>query len=302
MQTKKYFGDLMLFIASFIWGTTFVAQVTGMDKIGPFTFNMARSIIGVISLIVYVLITKTKFSGDKKEVIKGGLLCGLFIFVGTSLQQMGLLYTTAGKTGFITSFYILIIPFLSIVFLKHKIQAFTWIVVIIGFVGLYLLAVPSLSDFSINKGDLIVFIGSFCWAGHILIIDYYSKKVNPVELSILQFTVLFVASLIMTFLFERDTATIDNIFSSWASIVYAGILSTGVAYTLQMVGQKYTSPVVASLILSLEAVFAALAGYFVLNETMTSREFLGCVIVFLSMILSQVPTDIFSRKYINIKK
>lgn len=302
MNKKSYFGDLMLFLAAFIWGTAFVAQIAGMDRIGPFTFNMARSIVAVISLGAYLIFTKAKLPKDMSFLLKGGLVCGFFIFVGTSFQQIGLQYTTAGKTGFITSFYILILPFLTMVFLKHKIDVLTWISIIIGFIGLYLLAIPNLSDFSMNKGDFIVFLGSFCWAGHILVIDYYSKKVNPVELSFLQFVVLSILSGICAFIFENETATLGNIFASWKPVAYAGFLSSGVAYTLQMVGQKYTKPVVASLILSLEAVFAALAGYLILDEVMTSREFLGSFIVFLAMIFSQIPKDLFKKKYIEIKK
>ena len=302
MNKKSYFGDLMLFLAAFIWGTAFVAQVAGMDRIGPFTFNMARSIVAVISLGAYLIFTKAKIPENKSFLLKGGLICGFFIFTGTSLQQIGLQYTTAGKTGFITSFYILILPFLTMIFLKHKIDVLTWISIIIGFIGLYLLAIPNLSDFSMNKGDFIVFLGSFCWAGHILVIDYYSKKVNPVELSFLQFVVLSILSGICAFIFENETATLGNIFASWKPVAYAGFLSSGVAYTLQMVGQKYTKPVVASLILSLEAVFAALAGYLILDEVMTSREFLGSFIVFLAMIFSQIPKDLFKKKYIEIKK
>ena len=302
MNKKSYFGDLMLFLAAFIWGTAFVAQIAGMDRIGPFTFNMARSIVAVISLGAYLIFTKAKLPKDMSFLLKGGLVCGFFIFVGTSFQQIGLQYTTAGKTGFITSFYILILPFLTMIFLKHKIDVLTWISIIIGFIGLYLLAIPNLSDFSMNKGDFIVFLGSFCWAGHILVIDYYSKKVNPVELSFLQFIVLSVLSGICAFIFENETATLGNIFASWKPVAYAGFLSSGVAYTLQMVGQKYTKPVVASLILSLEAVFAALAGYLLLDEVMSSREFLGSFIVFLAMIFSQIPKDLFKKKYIEIKK
>ena len=302
MNKKSYFGDLMLFLAAFIWGTAFVAQIAGMDRIGPFTFNMARSIVAVISLGAYLIFTKAKLPKDMSFLLKGGLVCGFFIFVGTSFQQIGLQYTTAGKTGFITSFYILILPFLTMVFLKHKIDVLTWISIIIGFIGLYLLAIPNLSDFSMNKGDFIVFLGSFCWAGHILVIDYYSKKVNPVELSFLQFVVLSILSGICALIFENETATLGNIFASWKPVAYAGFLSSGVAYTLQMVGQKYTKPVVASLILSLEAVFAALAGYLILDEVMTSREFLGSFIVFLAMIFSQIPKDLFKKKYIEIKK
>lgn len=302
MDKKRYFGDFMLFLAAFIWGTAFVAQVTGMEKIGPFTFNMARSVIAIISLGTYLIITKAKLPESLGVLLQGGLVCGFFIFMGTSLQQIGLQYTTAGKTGFITSFYILIIPFLTVIFLKHKIDLLTWGSIILGFIGLYLLAIPNLSDFTINKGDFIVFIGSFCWGGHILIIDYYSKKINPVHLSFLQFIILAILSGICAFIFENETLTIPNIMVSWKSIAYAGFLSSGIAYTLQMVGQKYTNPVIASLILSLEAVFAALAGYFILDEIMTSREFLGCCIVFLAIISSQIPKDIFKKKYIEIKK
>ena len=273
-----------------------------MDRIGPFTFNMARSVVAIICLGAYLIITKAKLPKDIGVLLQGGLVCGFFIFMGTSLQQIGLQYTTAGKTGFITSFYILIIPFLTMIFLKHKIDLLTWISIIIGFIGLYLLAIPNLKDFAINRGDFVVFLGSFCWGGHILIIDYYSKKVSPVELSFLQFVVLTILSGICALLFENETATLNNIFLSWKSIAYAGFLSSGIAYTLQMVGQKYTNPIVASLILSLEAVFAALAGYFMLDEVLTSREFFGCSIVFLAIIFSQIPKDIFKKKYIGVKK
>ena len=271
-----------------------------MDRIGPFTFNTSRSVIAILCLGLYLWISKIKFPENKVELLKAGVICGFLIFVGTSLQQIGLQYTTAGKTGFITSFYILIIPFLGI-FLKHKIDLSIWISVIIGFIGLYLLAVPSLTDFSVNKGDFIVFLGSFCWAGHILVIDHYSKKFNPICLSFLQFVVLTILSAICSFAFENETLTLYNIAASWKAIAYAGFMSSGIAYTLQMIGQKYTNPVVASLILSLEAVFAALSGYLILDEVMTNREFLGCVIVFISIIFSQIPKDIFKKKYVNLK-
>lgn len=300
MNKKSYFGDLTLLLAAFIWGTAFVAQIAGMDRIGPFTFNTSRSVIAILCLGLYLWISKIKFPENKVELLKAGVICGFLIFVGTSLQQIGLQYTTAGKTGFITSFYILIIPFLGI-FLKHKIDLSIWISVIIGFIGLYLLAVPSLTDFSVNKGDFIVFLGSFCWAGHILVIDHYSKKFNPICLSFLQFVVLTILSAICSFAFENETLTLYNIAASWKAIAYAGFMSSGIAYTLQMIGQKYTNPVVASLILSLEAVFAALSGYLILDEVMTNREFLGCAIVFISIIFSQIPKDIFKKKYVNFK-
>ncbi|WP_315523879.1 DMT family transporter [Fusobacterium massiliense] len=300
MNKKSYFGDLTLLLAAFIWGTAFVAQIAGMDRIGPFTFNTSRSVIAILCLGLYLWISKIKFPENKVELLKAGVICGFLIFVGTSLQQIGLQYTTAGKTGFITSFYILIIPFLGI-FLKHKIDLSIWISVIIGFIGLYLLAVPSLTDFSVNKGDFIVFLCSFCWAGHILVIDHYSKKFNPICLSFLQFVVLTILSAICSFILESETLTLYNIAASWKAIAYAGFMSSGIAYTLQMIGQKYTNPVVASLILSLEAVFGALSGYLILDEVMTNREFLGCAIVFISIIFSQIPKDIFKKKYVNLK-
>ncbi|MCI5724371.1 DMT family transporter, partial [Fusobacterium sp.] len=172
----------------------------------------------------------------------------------------------------------------------------TWIAIILGAIGLYLLAIPTGASFSINKGDFVVFIGAFFWAAHILVIDYFTKKVNPVKLSFMQFAVMTVLSAIVAILFEKETATISNIMLSWKSIAYAGFFSSGIAYTLQMVGQKYTNPVLASLILSLESVFGALSGYLFLNEILSTKEFLGCVIVFVAIIIAQVPNDFFKRK------
>lgn len=295
-MNKKILGNLLLLITSIIWGSAFVAQITGMDVLGPFTFSATRSLIATIFLGFLVMFLKDEMNTKTSDLIKGGLACGVFIFIASSLQQFGLLFTTAGKASFITTLYILIVPILALLIMKNKISLATWIAIILGAIGLYLLAIPTGASFSINKGDFVVFIGAFFWAAHILVIDYFTKKVNPVKLSFMQFAVMTVLSAIVAMLFERETATISNIMLSWKSIAYAGFFSSGIAYTLQMVGQKYTNPVLASLILSLESVFGALSGYLFLNEILSTKEFLGCVIVFVAIIIAQVPNDFFKRK------
>lgn len=295
-MNKKILGNVLLLITAIIWGSAFVAQITGMNVLGPFTFNATRSLIATIFLGFLVMFLKDEMNTKTSDLIKGGLACGVFIFIASSLQQFGLLFTTAGKASFITTLYILIVPILALLIMKNKISLATWIAIILGAIGLYLLAIPSGASFSINKGDFVVFIGAFFWAAHILVIDYYTKKVNPVKLSFMQFVVMAVLSAIIAILFEEETATISNIMLSWKSIAYAGFFSSGIAYTLQMVGQKYTNPVLASLILSLESVFGALSGYLFLNEILSTKEFLGCVIVFVAIIIAQVPSDFFKRK------
>ncbi|MDY5305445.1 DMT family transporter [Fusobacterium gastrosuis] len=295
-MNKKILGNVLLLITAIIWGSAFVAQITGMDVLGPFTFSATRSLIATIFLGFLVMFLKDEMNTKTSDLIKGGLACGVFIFIASSLQQFGLLFTTAGKASFITTLYILIVPILALLIMKNKISLATWIAIILGAIGLYLLAIPSGASFSINKGDFVVFIGAFFWAAHILVIDYFTKKVNPVKLSFMQFAVMTVLSAIVAILFEKETATISNIMLSWKSIAYAGFFSSGIAYTLQMVGQKYTNPVLASLILSLESVFGALSGYLFLNEILSTKEFLGCVIVFVAIIIAQVPNDFFKRK------
>lgn len=294
-MNKKILGNLLLLITAIIWGSAFVAQITGMDVLGPFTFSAARSLIATVFLGFLVLFLKDEMNTKTNDLIKGGLACGIFIFIASSLQQFGLLFTTAGKASFITTLYILIVPLLALLIMKNKISFTTWIAIILGAIGLYLLAIPSGASFSVNKGDFVVFIGAFFWAAHILIIDHFTKKVSPVKLSFMQFAVMTVLSAIVALLFEKETATFSNIMLSWKSIAYAGFFSSGIAYTLQMVGQKYTNPVLASLILSLESVFGALSGYLFLNEILSTKEFMGCVIVFVAIIIAQIPTDIFNK-------
>lgn len=290
-MNKKILGNILLLITSIIWGSAFVAQITGMDVLGPFTFNAARSFLAVISLAVIVSILKDDMNTKFIDLLKGGLACGSFLFMGSSLQQIGLINTTAGKASFITSLYILLVPIIAFIVMKKRVTLITIIAIILGALGLYLLAIPGGSSFSINKGDLVVFIGSFFWGSHILVIDYFTKKVNPVKLSLMQFTVMTLFSAIAAVFFERESITVFNLMISWKPIVYAGIFSSCIAYTLQMVGQKYTDPVLASLILSLESVFGALSGYLFLNEVLTTKEFIGCVIVFIAIVIAQIPDN-----------
>lgn len=297
-MNKKLFGNLILLLTAFIWGTAFVAQVSGMEYIGPFTFSSSRCFLATIFLGILMCFVKDDKNTKLKDWIVGGFICGLFLFMGSSLQQFGLQYTTAGKTSFITSLYILIIPLLSYIIYRTKINLLTWFAVILGAVGLYLLAIPNLNSFTMNKGDFIVLIGSFFWGGHILAIDKFNKKIGVVKLSFGQFAITTLLTGIVAMFFEKETATINNIFISWKAIAYAGILSAGIAYTLQMEGQKYTTPVIASLILSLESVFGALAGFLFLNEILSLREFLGCIIVFIAIIIAQLPPEIFTKKYL----
>lgn len=324
-MNKFLLGNGALLLTSFIWGSSFVAQVTGMDLIGPFTFSAARCFLSAVFVFFLILFqksknmklgiryqaTKIKESNnlfmdkieknevcklDRKNLIISGLACGLFLFLGSSCQQVGLQYTSAGKTSFITSLYIIVVPIIGI-FFKKKVNLFTWMAVFLGILGLYLLAIADLRNIVINRGDFIVFIGAFFWGAHILVIDYFSKKVNPLKLSCFQFIVTTILATIVSIFFENPNMT--NILLSWKAICYAGILSGGIAYTLQMVGQKHTTnATLASLILSLESVFGALAGFVVLHERLTSREILGCTIMFIAILIAQLPGDFFKKKRI----
>lgn len=299
-------GNGALLLTSLIWGSAFVAQVTGMDLIGPFTFSAARCFLSFIFVLALILFQKSKDSSSRKkdysprkDVLLGGITCGFFLFLATSFQQTALQYTSAGKTSFITSLYIIIVPLLGI-FFKKKIGLFTWMAVFLGTFGLYLLAMSGLEEgYSINKGDFLTFIGSFFWAGHILVIDHFSKKVNPLKLSCLQFSVVTLLAGIVAL--SMETPSITNVFLSWKSIAYAGILSGGVAYTLQMIGQKHTkNATIASLILSLESVFGVLASFVVLHERLNTSEILGCIIMFVAILLPQVPNNFFKKGKRNI--
>lgn len=281
-------NGLMLFLTAFIWGTAFVAQSVGMDYLEPFTFNGIRSLIGGIALLPCIWLLG-KLDGNPKEesrkdLILGGIACGVLLFAASSLQQAGIRYTTAGKAGFITAFYIVIVPVLGI-FLHKKIGWKIWIAVVLALFGLYFLCITE--SFSIGKGDTLVFLCALVFAIHILVIDHFAPKVNGVKMSCIQFFVCGILSVPCMFLME--TPKIADVKAAWMPILYAGVLSCGVAYTLQILGQKNVNPAVASLILSLESCFSVLAGWIVLGESLSIRESVGCILMFSAIILAQIP-------------
>ena len=284
----------ILALTAFIWGTAFVAQSVGMDYLGPITFNGVRNFIGGISLLPCIWLlqkiegkSKDKVKGTKKDLIVGGISCGLCLFIASSLQQMGLQYTTTGKAGFITAFYIVLVPVLGI-FLKKRIGWKVWAAVALALAGLYFLCITE--KLSIDKGDVLIFACALIFAVHIIIIDYFSPKVDGVKMSCIQFFVCGIASLIPMFVFESPS--MSGILASMGPLLYAGVLSSGVAYTLQIIGQKNVNPAIASLILSLESCFAVLAGWFILGQRLTVRESTGCILMFMAIILAQLPEKI----------
>lgn len=297
MKTGQMRSSLMLLLTALIWGISFVAQSVGGDQVGSFTFNGIRSLIGALVLIPVIFfldgqkkkeLGEEKFSeqkGDKKTLLLGGLCCGVMICIASNFQQFGISFTTVGKAGFITALYIVIVPILGI-FMKKKVGAKIWAGVALATVGLYLLCMTS-ERFALSKGDLLVLICAGFFSLHILIIDYFSPKCDGVRMSCIQFFVCGIISMVLAFIFENPT--IAGLLAGWLPILYAGVLSCGVAYTLQIVAQKNTDPTVASLILSLESVFSVLAGWILLHQTLSMREIFGCVLMFLAIILAQLP-------------
>ncbi|MBR4079239.1 MAG: DMT family transporter [Christensenellaceae bacterium] len=291
---KRMYGNLLLLLTAIIWGCAFVAQSAGMDHVGPFTYQATRSLLGAIVLIPVFLMTdrqkkkqgtyKPMTSKDKKMLWLGGICCGLALCVAANLQQVGILYTTVGKAGFITALYILIVPIFGL-FFRKKVRPLLWICVGIAVVGLYLLCMSE--TLTIAKGDLYVFACAIVFAVHILVIDHFAPHVDCVRMSCIQFLVTAVLSGVLMLIFEEPKWS--DISAAWLSIGYAGIFSCGVAYTLQIVAQKHTQPVVASLLLSLESVVAVIAGIILLKEMPTVKEAIGCVLMFAAIILAQLP-------------
>lgn len=297
MRTGQIKNSLLLLLTAFIWGIAFVAQSVGGEAVGCFTFNGVRSLIGALVLIpvIFFLDGQKKKElgeeklleqrGDKKTLISGGICCGLMLCIASNFQQFGLSFTTVGKAGFITAMYILIVPILGL-FMKKKVGPKVWLGVVLATIGLYMLCMTS-ESISLSKGDFLVLICAGFFSLHILIIDYFSPKCDGVRMSCIQFLVCGIISIVIAFIFEKPS--MNAILSGWLPILYAGVLSCGVAYTLQIVGQKNMDPTVASLILSLESVFSVLAGWIILDQTLSRRELFGCVLMFLAIILAQLP-------------
>lgn len=299
MKTQQIRNSFLLLLTAIIWGIAFVAQSVGMDYVGPFTFNCVRSLIGGIVLIPCIALLNRLEKGGKreqaaisdgerekrkKELLLGGICCGVVLCAASSFQQLGIQYTSVGKAGFITAFYIIIVPVLGL-FFKKKCGLLVWLGVGLALLGLYFLCINE--SLSIQMGDLLVFICALLFAGHILVIDYFTQRADGVKMSCIQFFVCGILCALPMFLFERPQ--IREILMAWQPILYAGVLSCGAGYTLQIVGQKDMDPTIASLILSLESVVSVLAGMIILKQHLSGREILGCVLMFCAIILAQLP-------------
>lgn len=280
-------GTLMLLGASFFWGTTFVAQLTGMDGIGPFTYMAARFFIGFLFLSAVLIFTRKSRVKERRagKISRGflvGLFCGIFLFVASSMQQISMLYTTAGKAAFITCLYIMFVP-LSAAFLGKKILRENWAGAVLAIVGLYFLAINE--EFSINRGDVILFFSAFFWTAHILVVDKFANNVDAMELSAAQIFMTTILSFAAMAIFE--TPTIEAVRGAAIPILYGGVLSSGVAFTLQIYGQKYAEPSAAAILMSFESIFGALSGWLILGEEMSGREIFGCAMMILGIFVTQ---------------
>lgn len=289
INSKLLSGSLLLFLAACIWGVAFVAQSVGMDYMGPFTFNGARFLIGgiVLSPLVFVRMQKKKGTEDALTAgitLKGGICCGLAICAASAFQQIGIMHTTVGKAGFITTLYIILVPVFGL-FLHKKVAGKVWLAAVVAAVGLYLLCINE--SFSVGKGDTLIFICAVLFSIHILVIDYFSPKTDGVVLSCIQFYTAGIICTIAAFILEQPSW--EQMVRGAVPLLYAGVMSCGVAYTLQVVGQKNTEPTVASLILSMESVVSVLAGWVILGQALTGKELFGCVLVFAAVILVQMP-------------
>lgn len=289
---KQLKGSLALLCGTFIWGSAFIAQSVGMDLIGPFTFQAIRCMLAVIFLFLITLIFDWKIGIQQslskwknKRLWMAGGICGCALFVAASLQQIGLVYTDPGKAGFLTAMYIVLVPMLGI--FVHRTPGLNAVIsVVLALVGLYLLSFMGVT--SINVGDLFLIGGALGFAVQILLIDRFAQDLDGLRLNCVQ--ALVVAVLSVPFMLLTEELDMGNILACWLPLGFAGILSMGVAYSLQIVGQKNLEPTTASLIMSLESVFAALGGWLILHNTMTPRELCGCGLVFAGVIISQLPT------------
>lgn len=287
MIKKEWQANVLLLLAAAIWGFTFIAQRIASNYVGAFTFNAIRLAIGAVSLLPIIFIAGRKPSQGAdavplKNTIVPGIILGLVLFTAATLQQVGIESTTAGKAGFITDLYIVLVPIAEVVFGK-KLKKSIWVSVILAAIGLYLISVTE--KFTVSSGDILVFIGSFFWTVHILLIDRYSKKMNPLKLSLMQYVTSAVLSFAAAFIFEK--ITVYGLYNAIIPILYSGIFSVGIAFTLQITGQRYSKPAHASIILSMESVFAFIAGVLILHENMNMRGYAGCLLMVSAMLLTQ---------------
>jgi len=286
-------SSLILLLTATIWGVAFVAQSVGMEYIGPFTFNAIRCVLGGLALIPVILVLKKKKETgaenqekeDKKTLWAGGIACGVILCIASNLQQFGIMEASVGKSGFFTALYIVMIPVIGI-FIGKRPGIKLWFCVALAVVGMYLLCMKD-GSFTIERADIMLLLCALAFSFHILVVDYFSPRVDGVKMSCIQFFVCGVLSAVgMLF---TETPDISNIQAAWLPLLYAGLLSCGVGYTLQIVGQKGINPVIASLIMSLESVISALAGWVILGQVLSPKEILGCVLMFVAIIITQIP-------------
>ena len=301
MKTNHIRQNVFPVITAFIWGTSFAAQSVIADYIGPFTFNAVRSVVACVFVFGLNLLLKMRRKRDfmgqaqavptaRRDLALGGLFCGLALTIGNTLQQIGLETTTAGKASFISALYIVVIPVVGI-FLHKKAPKTIWISVLLAVAGLYFLCIQE--DFTISSGDFLIFISSFCFAAHIIIVDYFTQKVDGVELSCVQFFVMVLctsAGMLFT-----ESPSLEGIGLCIWPILYVGVFSSGVAYTLQILAQKDSNPTVVAMLLSLESVFGTLAGAVILGDQMSGREYFGCVLMLVAVVLAQLPTPVKAK-------
>jgi drug/metabolite transporter (DMT)-like permease len=295
-RNRQILGNALLILTAMIWGTAFVFQRVGMERIEPITFNAARMALAAVAVglvsAVPMPAERDKLSAmNEKEkeryrcnTIFGGICCGTFLAAASIFQQMGIVYTTAGKAGFITAMYMLLVPVIGFVLLGKRNSWIVWLAVLMGVAGMYLLCMDG--SFRLTRGDTLICICAVLFSGHILCCDHFVKLGNPIRISAIQFATCTVISSVAALILEAPT--VDKIVSAAIPILYCGIISGGAGYTLQIVAQKFTDPTIASLLMSLESVFAVIAGALILGERMATRELIGCVIMFAAIILVQI--------------
>ncbi len=282
LKRNNLLPDALLLLTATIWGFAFVAQRAGMEHMGPFLFNGVRFALGSAVLIPLLLARRSRMSGMLRSAVPGGLIAGLILFGGASLQQAGLVFTTAGKAGFITGLYVVIVPLLGF-FWKQKTGSGTWVGTLLAVAGLCLLSVRK--GLSFAPGDLMVLAGAFFWAAHVQVIGHYTRRLDPIALALVQFMVCSVLSIVAALAFE--TVRIQSLSDAALPLGYSGFLSVGIAYTLQIVAQRRANPSHAAIIMSLETVAAALGGWIVLSETMSNRSIAGCALMLAGMVTSR---------------
>ena len=293
MRKTKPQGVILLLITAIVWGSSFVAQSIGMQSIDAFTFTGIRTALGMLFLLPFTLIINKGFDFSKKT-LKKGLILGIVFSIAQNFQQFAFYYSTSGKIAFITAFYMFFVPLISVVFLKKKIAVLTWLSIFIGLIGLFLLCINPAELTNINLGDILALICAVFYAVQIMLIDKFLEDgTSGVQLSFMQFFVAAIISIVAMFIFEQPN--IADIKTAAPSLLYSGIMSCGIAYTFQILGQRNASPVVASLLMCLESVFAVITAAIILHENMLPRELAGCLIMFGAIILSQVSETLASK-------